>query len=502
MRRILVVYLLCVSMLLSSCAGANEVIPVCPDLTPFTESGHVETEEGYALVDWMIFVRYNGRSYTRDFSEPTVIPENQIGEMLGRVEHNPPTMVPVDYEEPDLLSFGYRIGAPFYAIKDVNPAYEIAVYDADTAEYHRLQYTDYLPNRAQIVRGRLLADYNYPAVRLFETYDALPRDHKEQFPDYDELFFRDNVLAVMYLEEGSGSVSHSVTGVHRVGETIEINIRREIPAVGTCDMAYWAIAAAISREDWDGAAIVPRVSGYDEFPATAKNNAEPFYIGHPASVYVRFLEQIYISAGDHTNQPLAESALGQQLGTVEHEIPEKITAGYQAPDRSAKGFDVGVPIYEVLGMDPDYFIAVPEYAGGRNFLLYRYDGKIPAETKILYDERVREDGELYSVKSRAGLDALFETGTAPDAFAEMDDAFFETKQVVLIPFLSRPQSIQYSIPAVYRMGDDTVFCVQRDIPIPTRGQEEQMCDVILCVILDKAGIVGTKFRLWHTTFSE
>ena len=108
-------------MLLSSCAGANEVIPVCPDLTPFTESGRVETEEGYALVDWMIFVRYNGRSYTRDFSEPTVIPENQIGEMLGRVEHNPPTMVPVDYEEPDFLSYGYRIGAPFYAIKDVNP---------------------------------------------------------------------------------------------------------------------------------------------------------------------------------------------------------------------------------------------------------------------------------------------------------------------------------------------------------------------------------------------
>jgi hypothetical protein len=74
--------------------------------------------------------------------------------------------------------------------------------------------------------------------------------------------------------------------------------------------------------------------------------------------------------------------------------------------------------------------------------------------------------------------------------------------MVLIPFLSRPQSVQYSIPAVYRMGDDTVFCVQRDIPIPTRGQEEQMRDVILCVILDKAEIAESKFRLWHTTFSE
>ena len=119
MKSICVLLILC--LLFASCAGANEVIPVCPDLTPFTESGHVETEEVFALVDWMIFVRYNGRSYTRDFSEPMVIPEDQIGEMLGRVEHNPPSMVPVDYEEPDLLSFGYRIGAPFYEIKDGIP---------------------------------------------------------------------------------------------------------------------------------------------------------------------------------------------------------------------------------------------------------------------------------------------------------------------------------------------------------------------------------------------
>lgn len=502
MRRIFAMYLLCFSMLLSSCAGEVGHTDKTAQDSQTIAAESVTEEEAYALVDWMIFVRYNGRSYTRDFSEPTVIPEDQLGEMLGHVEQNPSTMVPVDYEEPDLLSFGYRIGAPFYAIKDVNPAYEIAVFDVASGEYHRLQYTDYLPNNTQIVREGFLMDYNYPAVRLFETYDAFSSAYREVFAEYDEAFFRDNVLAVIYLEEGSGSISHEVTMVRRVGDSIEIHVRREIPEVGTCDMAYWAIAAAIAREDWDGAAIVPRVSGYDEFPATAKNNTEPFYIGHPASVYVRYREQIYISAGDHTNQPLAESALGQQLGTVEHEIPEKITAGYQAPDRSAKGFDVGMPIYEVLGMDPDYFIAVPEYAGGWNALLYRYDAQIPAETKILYDERVREDGELYSVQSRAGLDALFETGTAPDAFAEMDDAFFENKQLVLIPFVSRPQSIQYSIPAVYRMGDDTVFCVQRDIPIPTRGQTEPTRDVILCVILDKAEIVRAKFRLWHTTFSE
>ena len=89
MKRTCCLLILC--LLLVSCAGANEVIRVCPDLPPFTESQSDVTEEAYALVDWMIFVRYNGRSYTRDFSEPTVIPEDQIGELLGTVESKPPS---------------------------------------------------------------------------------------------------------------------------------------------------------------------------------------------------------------------------------------------------------------------------------------------------------------------------------------------------------------------------------------------------------------------------
>jgi len=35
-----------------------------------------------------------------------------------------------------------------------------------------------------------------------------------------------------------------------------------VPEIGTCDMAYWAIAAAIPREDWDGAAIVPVINSH------------------------------------------------------------------------------------------------------------------------------------------------------------------------------------------------------------------------------------------------
>lgn len=266
MKRIGIWIALCL-LWLTACAAPTTPggIPVCPDFQDTVAAETTETsvsDEAYALVDWMIFVRYNGRSYTRDFSEPTVIPEDQIGAQLGTVESKPPSPTPVDYvtNVPDGTSFGYRIGAPFYEIKEVNPAYEIAVYDSESDEYHALCYGDLLPNKTQIVRQGLPDDDNYPAVRLFENYGDFSQAYREQFPDYDELFFRDNVLAVIYLEEGSGSISHEVTMVRRVGDSIEIHIRREIPEVGTCDMAYWTISTAISREDWDGAEIVPVIN--------------------------------------------------------------------------------------------------------------------------------------------------------------------------------------------------------------------------------------------------
>ena len=263
MRRTFIILLLCLSVLISSCAQPAQMTAdtaVATQTEP-AETETVTTEEAYALVDWMIFIRYNGRSYTRDYGQPEVISENLIGEQLGTVQSKPPSPTPVDYvtNVPDDTSFGYRIGAPFYAIKDVNPAYEIAVYDAGAGEYHRLYHEDTLPRDTRIVRGALAESKGFvsPAVSVVERYEDFAGAGMAEFAAYDEAFFRDNVLAVVYLEEGSGSVSHEVSMVRRVGNTIEINIRREVPEVGTCDMAYWTVTAAISRADWDGAEIVP-----------------------------------------------------------------------------------------------------------------------------------------------------------------------------------------------------------------------------------------------------
>lgn len=510
MKRIIVVFICCLLLSLSSCS--DSAIPVCPVIpgshaAQTAETEVCGTEEEYALVDWMIFVKYNGRSYTRDFSEPTVIPEDRIGEPLGSVQSKPPSPTPVDYvtNVPDFTSFGYRIGAPFYTIKDIDPAYEIAVYDADAAEYHRLCYTDTLPRNTQIVRRSFLMEYNYPAVRLFEDYEDFSPAYREAFPAYDAAFFEDNVLAVVYLAEGSGSISHEVTTVRRVGDSIEIHIRREIPEVGTCDMAYWAIAAAISREDWDGASIVPCVSGYDAFPVTAKDNSASFYIEHPAYSYIVYRGKIYIPA-EHTNVLLADHALGKQHGMIEHEIPETITAGYEAPDRSARNFNIGVPIYEISGMDSDYFIAAPQYEGGGNLLLYRYDAVLNAATGTLDEITIpaAEDmsGTLLTAASRAELEELFGQKEIPDVFSGMDDAFFAEHLAALIPFSSVRESTVIGIPAVYRMGDTVTICVQKDIAIPTDGKTERVRDVLVYASLKKEDSAGRTLQLWHTDFCE
>ena len=54
---------------------------------------------------------------------------------------------------------------------------------------------------------------------------------------YTDEWFSDNSLFIILLEEGSGSVKHTVTNVTNDAVTIE----RYSPLVGTADMAYWCI---------------------------------------------------------------------------------------------------------------------------------------------------------------------------------------------------------------------------------------------------------------------
>jgi len=64
---------------------------------------------------------------------------------------------------------------------------------------------------------------------------------------YDAVFFADNSLIMILLEEGSGSIRHEVKGItHLNGETT-VTIQRTVPAECTDDMAEWHVVVEIPK---------------------------------------------------------------------------------------------------------------------------------------------------------------------------------------------------------------------------------------------------------------
>ncbi|MBR5869401.1 MAG: hypothetical protein IKZ09_00050 [Clostridia bacterium] len=266
MRRTHAILLLCLMLLVSSCAqpippagsAADTTAPAVTENSAVTTAqtdvktaSAPETQGEYALVDWMIFVRYDGRSYTRDFSEPTVIPVDQLGERLGCVESKPPSPTPMDYVVPDFTSFGYPIGTPFYEIAGVPVEYEIAVYDRDAGEYHLLCTQESLPIDAT-VHHSAFNDAFADGVEIVTDYETYFGAVRQMYAAVDKAFFEDNILAVIHVTEGSSGTGHHVQSVRRVGNHIEILVSRTVSIAATDDTTYCTITAAISREDWQG----------------------------------------------------------------------------------------------------------------------------------------------------------------------------------------------------------------------------------------------------------
>ncbi len=64
---------------------------------------------------------------------------------------------------------------------------------------------------------------------------------------YSDDFFADSFLAIIRLEEGSGSIRHKVEKISGNGD---IAVSRLIPAIGTCDMATWHIIIELKHTDF------------------------------------------------------------------------------------------------------------------------------------------------------------------------------------------------------------------------------------------------------------
>ena len=91
----------------------------------------------------------------------------------------------------------------------------------------------------------------YPAVKIIRSANEMSRYLKKETHMSEELvsacekynadYFKEQILIIVLLEEGSGSVRHEVEKVGSDNTHAVIQIKSIAPEVGTCDMAWWHI---------------------------------------------------------------------------------------------------------------------------------------------------------------------------------------------------------------------------------------------------------------------
>lgn len=110
-------------------------------------------------------------------------------------------------------------------------------------------------------------------INTYEELTAYYENNKENFylddefkdtiKEYNREFFHNNTLIISVLEEGSGSVSHTVEKIEKNGDEIYVHIKRNVPEVGTCDMAYHHIFTAVEKSQTRNCNVKLFVDGKD-----------------------------------------------------------------------------------------------------------------------------------------------------------------------------------------------------------------------------------------------
>ncbi|MBR4766054.1 MAG: hypothetical protein IK085_04735 [Clostridia bacterium] len=132
-----------------------------------------------------------------------------------------------------------KITAVDYTQHDIKPAESAD----DTIHYIRLSWkssADY----PQVVFIKNKAQYE----SLFDAQQLSQNNGEIVYnPKYNDAFFKDHALVVIFTSESSGS--NYYTGVKINSDKNEIYINRYIPEVRTADMASWAIICEVSADD-------------------------------------------------------------------------------------------------------------------------------------------------------------------------------------------------------------------------------------------------------------
>lgn len=126
---------------------------------------------------------------------------------------------------------------------------------------------------------------------------------------YDEEYFEDQILLMVLLEEGSGSIRHKVTRVANGIDGITVDITTIVPEVGTCDMAEWHILiepeTGVFAEDADD--ITVYIDGRD---ATQKE------ISYEKNTFLEKADEIKKYSKNHLESASTQYELNTESGII------------------------------------------------------------------------------------------------------------------------------------------------------------------------------------------
>ena len=66
---------------------------------------------------------------------------------------------------------------------------------------------------------------------------------------YNDAFFQENALIIMFITEGSGSVKHRIDSLVKNEDDLCVGFTRLVPETGTGDIAYWRILLEVKKSD-------------------------------------------------------------------------------------------------------------------------------------------------------------------------------------------------------------------------------------------------------------
>ena len=88
-------------------------------------------------------------------------------------------------------------------------------------------------------------------INSFEEYNAYATtDGSKKLEGlYNEEFFNNSSLVLVFLSENSGSISHKVKSVKINDGVVDLTVKRKTPEIGTYDMAEWTFFIELTKNE-------------------------------------------------------------------------------------------------------------------------------------------------------------------------------------------------------------------------------------------------------------